>query len=199
MHILREVRRAILALAALTLLLGVVYPLAMTGLAQVLFPAQANGSLVVNQQGTVVGSVSIAQGFTKPGYFHPRPSAAGANGYDATASGASNLGPTNPKLVDAVQASATAYRTENQLAPDASVPVDAVTTSGSGLDPEISPANALLQAPRVARARNLPVDQIRTLIDRHTQGRTLGFLGELRVNVLELNLALDREAGAISP
>jgi K+-transporting ATPase ATPase C chain len=175
----------------LTVLLGIVYPLLMTGIAQVAFPNQANGSLVKDASGNVVGSALLAQAFTQPQYFHPRPSAAGANGYDATASGGSNLGPTNQKLIDTVQSNADAYRQDNGLASDAEVPVDAVTASASGLDPDISPANALLQVHRVAAARGLSDDQVRSMVNQYTEGRTLFVLGEPRVNVLKLNLALD--------
>lgn len=192
MNILQQTRIAFVMVIVLTVLTGIMYPLAITGVAQVIFPNQANGSLVANGAGTVVGSVLIAQEFSKPEYFHPRPSAAGQNGYDPTSSGGSNLAPTNPKLVQDVQARAEAYRKENGLTADASVPVDAVTTSGSGLDPDISVANALLQAPRVAKARGLTADQVRALVQQHVEGRTLGFLGDPRVNVLELNLALDQ-------
>jgi potassium-transporting ATPase KdpC subunit len=157
----------------------------------VLFASQANGSLVRDSSGTVVGSTLLAQGFSRPEYFHPRPSAAGSDGYDATSSGGSNFGPTNQKLIDSVKDRAVAYREENGLANDAPVPVDAVTQSASGLDPDISPANALIQAGRVAKARNLPEDQVRALVNQNTEGRTLFILGEPRVNVLRLNLALD--------
>jgi K+-transporting ATPase ATPase C chain len=175
----------------LTVILGIIYPAVMTGFAQVLFPHQANGSLVRDASGSVVGSTLLGQNFAKPEYFHPRPSAAGDNGYDPMSSGGSNLGPTNQKLIDSVRDRADAYRQENGLAPDAQLPVDAVTASGSGLDPEISPANAQLQVARVARERGLSDAQLRALVDRYTEGRTLGFLGEPRVNVLKLNLALD--------
>jgi len=186
-----HLRTAILMVVVLTILLGIIYPLVMTGIAQVLFPSQANGSLVRDTSGNVIGSAILGQNFTQPQYFHPRPSAAGSDGYDATASGGSNLGPTNQKLIDAVKDRTDAYRQENGLAADAPVPVDAVTTSASGLDPDISPANALLQANRVAQARGLSVDQVRSLVNQYTEGRTLFVLGEPRVNVLKLNLALD--------
>jgi K+-transporting ATPase ATPase C chain len=189
--VLQHTRTAVLMVVVLTVILGIVYPLLMTGLSQVLFNHQANGSLIRDRAGNVVGSALLAQNFAKPGYFHPRPSAAGSDGYDATASGGSNLGPTNQKLIDAVKDRRDAYRQENGLAADALVPVDAVTTSASGLDPDISPANALLQAARVAKARNMPEDQVRGMVNLYTEGRTFGILGEPRVNVLKLNLALD--------
>jgi len=194
MNITHQAVSAILMVVILILLVGVAYPFAITGIAQVLFPDQANGSLIRDKQGTVIGSSLIGQNFEAPQYFHPRPSAAGPNGYDATNSGGSNLGPTNQKLIDSVSERAAAYRQENGLAPDAAVPVDAVTTSGSGLDPEISPANALLQVSRVAKARGLAEADVRKLVDSHTKGPTLGIFGEPRVNVLELNLALDQGA-----
>jgi K+-transporting ATPase ATPase C chain len=175
----------------LTLLTGLIYPLAVTGLCQMLFRDQANGSLkTVN--GQVVGSSLIGQNFTKPEYFQPRPSAAGNDGYDGTASGGSNLGPTSQKLIDRVKASVDKFHKEN---PDYTgpLPADLVTASGSGLDPHISPASAVAQLDRVARARGLSRDQIRPLIGAHTEGRDLGFLGEPRVNVLLLNLDLDRQ------
>jgi potassium-transporting ATPase KdpC subunit len=189
--LLHHLRTAVLMTVVLTVLLGIVYPLIMTGIAQVVFPSQANGSLVKDSSGNVVGSALLAQAFTQPQYFHPRPSAAGSNGYDATASGGSNLGPTNQKLIDNVQSNADAYRQENGLAADAQVPVDAVTASASGLDPDISPANALLQVHRVATARGVSDDQVRAMVSQYTEGRTLFVLGEPRVNVLKLNLALD--------
>jgi K+-transporting ATPase ATPase C chain len=191
MQIATQARTAIVMVLALTLITGIVYPLVVTGIAQVVFPYQANGSLIVNSQGQVIGSELIGQNFSSPRYFHPRPSAAGSDGYDATASSASNLGPTNQKLINSVKERADTYRQTNGLAPNAPVPVDAVTASGSGLDPHISPANAALQVSRVAQARGLPEDRVRALVSQYTEGRTLGFLGEPRVNVLKLNLALD--------
>jgi K+-transporting ATPase ATPase C chain len=174
-----------------TALTGLLYPLVITGVAQTVFPGRADGSLL-ERDGRVVGSRLIGQAFSGPGYFHPRPSAAG-DGYDAMASGPSNLGPTNPKLLDAVRGRIAAYRSENRLRRDQRVPVDAVTASASGLDPHISPANARLQARRVARARRLDLGRVLALVAEHTHGRALGFLGEPGVNVLELNLGLDNE------
>ena len=185
----RQVVPAVLAFLALTVLTGLAYPLAMTGAAQVLFPNRADRSLI-KRDGKVVGSRLIGQNFSTPRYFHPRPSAAG-DGYDAMSSSASNLGPTNPDLIAEVRKRVAAYRSENGLPASSAVPVDAVTASGSGLDPHISKANARLQASRVARARGLSVADVLALVDEHTDGRSLGFLGEPAVNVLELNLALD--------
>jgi K+-transporting ATPase ATPase C chain len=184
----RQLFPALVAFVAFTVLTGIAYPLAVTGVAQIAFPGRAGGSLI-RHNGQVVGSRLIGQEFTGPRYFHPRPSAAG-EGYDAMASGPSNLGPTNPELLRLVRQRRAGYEAEN----GAEAPVDAVTASGSGLDPQISPANARLQAPRVARARGLALDEVLALVDRHTSGRSLGFLGESGVNVLELNLALDEQA-----
>ncbi|MBV9582686.1 MAG: potassium-transporting ATPase subunit KdpC [Chloroflexi bacterium] len=189
------VRTGVIITLVLTVVCGGVYPLVMTGLAQVLFANQANGTLVRDSGGNVVGSTLIAQNFTQPQYFHPRPSAAGSDGYDPTSSGASNLGPTNPMLQQTIADRASAYRQENGLSDDVPLPADAVTASASGLDPDISPANAQLQVARVGQARGLSNAQVQSLVDQHTQGRTLWILGEPRVNVLELNLALDAAAG----
>jgi len=178
---------ALLYTIATTVVLGIFYPLVVTGLAQVLFKDKANGQLI--QQGsTATGSRIIAQPFTGPQYFHPRPSAAGANGYAADNSSGSNLGPTNQKLVDRVKADVATLRAEN---PAQAVPIDLVTTSGSGLDPHITPAGAEFQMPRVARARGIDEKALATLVAEHTEPRQFGFLGEPRVNVVELNLALD--------
>jgi len=194
----------------LLLLVSGIYPLVVWGLSQAAFKHQANGSLITNAQGQVIGSELLAQGFTKPEYFHPRPSAAG-NGYDPTQSSGTNLGPTSDKLIngihkklangkddptnfDGVKDLAAAYRKDNGLASDTLVPVDAVTRSASGLDPHISPANAELQADRVAKARNTTGDTVRGLVKQNTRGRSLGFLGEPVVNVLTLNVALDKAA-----
>jgi K+-transporting ATPase ATPase C chain len=176
----------------LTVLTGLLYPGVVTGLCQALFPARANGSLVV-ANGHAIGSELIGQNFKKPEYFQPRPSAAGNDGYDPMASSASNLGPTNQKLADRVKDSVASFRKNN---PDYTgpIPADLVTASGSGLDPDISPASAEAQAARIAKARGVPVDQVRNLIASHTQGRDLGFMGDPRVNVLEINLALDQAA-----
>jgi K+-transporting ATPase ATPase C chain len=187
--LIRQLAPAVIAVLAFTVLCGIVYPLVVTAIAQVALHDKANGSLV-EVDGRVVGSSLIGQQFTAPGYFHPRPSAAGT-GYDGLASSASNLGPTNPNLLSSVEDRVAAYREENGLAAGQSVPVDAVTGSGSGLDPEISVANAKLQAARVAKARARPVGQVLALVDQHTTGREWGFLGEPGVNVLRLNLALD--------
>ncbi len=177
---------SILMTVVTTVLLGIVYPLVVTGLAQLIFPGKANGQLIA-RDGKIIGSRIIGQPFSGPGYFHSRPSAAGA-GYDAANSGGTNLGPTNKVLIARVEQDAAALQPEN---PNMPVPVDLVTTSASGLDPDLSIAGAEFQAPRIARERKLSLDEVRQLIGSHTQGRQLGFLGEPRVNVLELNLALD--------
>ena len=177
---------AVLMTLATTILLGLIYPLVVTALAQVLFPHQANGSLI-RRNGALVGSSLIGQGFSSPGYFHSRPSAAG-NGYDAANSGGTNLGPTSAKLIDRVKGDTELLLKEN---PGRQVPVELVTTSASGLDPDISPAAAEYQVPRIARTRQMSEDAVRQLVSQHTSNRQLGLLGEPRVNVLELNLALD--------
>lgn len=189
---------AILMTLVTTVLLGLVYPLAVTGIAQVVFPRQANGSLV-ERDGRVVGSSLIGQPFSSPGYFRSRPSAAGANGYNAdapgnsyTGSSGSNYGPTNAKLIDRVKADVEKMQAEN---PGTPVPVDLVTASASGLDPHISPAAAAFQVPRVATERGVGQDQIRQVVQAHTRGRQFGFLGEPTVNVLELNIDLDGKFG----
>ena len=205
---LRQLRPAVLSVLAMAIVLGGVYPLVITGIARAAFPWQANGSLV-EKDGQVVGSNLIGQSFTGPRYFHPRPSAAG-KGYDAANSGGTNLGPTSDKLIngvhkklpdgkddpgnfDGIKDLAAAYRKENKLAEDWPLPADAVTRSASGLDPDISVANAGLQVRRVAEARGVAEEVVRGLVARHTEPRTLGFLGEPRVKVLALNMALDSQ------
>ena len=199
---LREIRPAIVVLVALTFIGGLAYPLAMTGIAQILFPYQAQGSLI-DRNGTVIGSALIGQEFDSDKYFHGRPSATTttdpndstktiAAPYNAANSGASNLGPSNKALIDRVQGDIDKLKKEN---PAAAVPIDLVTTSASGLDPDISPEAALFQVPRIAKARNLPEDRVRQLVADHTEGRLFGLLGEPRVNVLQINLALDQLAG----
>ena len=198
---LKEIRPAIVLVVSLTLITGVVYPLAMTAIARAVFPKQSQGSLI-EREGRVVGSALIGQEFKGDGYFHGRPSATVAPDpgdptktvaapYNAANSGGSNLGPTNKALVERVQGELEKLKQENASTP---VPVDLVTTSASGLDPHISPAAAFFQVPRVAKARQMPEDRLRQLVDEHIEGRALGLLGEPRVNVLALNLALDREA-----
>jgi K+-transporting ATPase ATPase C chain len=198
---LREIRPAIVVLVALTLICGLGYPLAMTGIAEVIFPYQAQGSMI-ERDGHVVGSALIGQPFSSDKYFHGRPSATTAPDpndstktvaapYNALNSGGSNYGPSNKALIDRVQGDIDTLKKEN---PSATVPIDLVTTSASGLDPDVSPEGALFQVPRVAKVRNLPEDRVRQLVADHTQGRWLGLLGEARVNVLDLNLALDKLA-----
>jgi K+-transporting ATPase ATPase C chain len=185
---LSEIRPAIISTVLLTLLLGLGYPLAITGISELAFPYQANGSLVTNASGQVVGSALIAQGFAKDEYLHPRPSAAGSNGYDPTSSGGSNLGPLDPALAKRITGDAATLRasTGHQEIPD-----DAITTSGSGLDPDISPAYALLQADRIAKARGIDSEAVQQLISKHVEQPFLGFIGQPHVNVLMTNRALD--------
>jgi K+-transporting ATPase ATPase C chain len=192
-ELLQEVKVSVLATLALIVILCGVYPLVVWGIAQVAFPRQANGSLV-EIKGKIVGSGLLAQNFGGPQYFHPRPSAAGDVGYDGASSGGSNLGPLSQKLTDQVKERVDKYRRENNLPAATLVPADAVTASGSGLDPHISWRNAEIQAPRVAQARNLSMDKVKRLIQEVTEGPDLGFLGEPGVNVLRLNLALDAPA-----
>jgi K+-transporting ATPase ATPase C chain len=208
MEMLRQLRPALTSVLVLTVLTGIIFPAVVFGIGKVAFPWQANGSLI-RRNGHVVGSQLIGQSFSAPNYFHPRPSAAG-NGYDATSSGGTNLGPTSDKLIngihkklpdgkddpnnfDGIKDLAAAYRKENGLADSVALPADAVTRSASGLDPDISPANADLQVGRVAAARKLSQEAVRKLVSEHTIGPQLGILGEPRVNVLELNLALDKK------
>jgi K+-transporting ATPase ATPase C chain len=180
------------------LVTGIAYPLAATGLAQLLFPGRANGSIVTDEQGREVGSELIGQSFSSPAYFQPRPSAAGDKGWDATSSSASNLGPTSKKLQDRAKGDVERLSADN---PDAvgPIPAELVTTSGSGLDPHLSPAATLWQVPRVAKARHVAADRVRAVVLDHVEGRDLGFIGEPRVNVLRLNLALDRQFGRAEP
>jgi K+-transporting ATPase ATPase C chain len=187
----RQLVPALVAMLLFTVLCGIAYPLVITGASQVAFNDKADGSFV-RRNGEIVGSSLIGQNFSDPKYLWPRPSAAGATGYDGTASGGSNLGPTNPNLLDAVSQRADAYRQANGLSADQAVPVDAVTASGSGLDPHISVANARLQAQRVASARGIAVETVLQVIDDHTTDQAVNFLGERGVNVLNTNLALDQ-------
>jgi K+-transporting ATPase ATPase C chain len=189
--IIIEFGRSIVATVFFAVIVCGAYPLVIFGLGQVLFPHQANGSLMLDKSGTVRGSELLGQNFTSDKYFHPRPSAAGSNGYDPTASSGSNLGPTSSNLVNNITANIAAYRSDNNLATNAPVPADAVTESGSGLDPHISVANAELQIPRVAKVRGLSEAKVRALVEDNTSGRDLGLFGEPRVNVMTLNFALD--------
>lgn len=188
-NIITELRISLVATLSLAVILCGIYPLILWALSQGIFPDRANGSLVI-RKGTVIGSSLLAQGFTDPKYFHPRPSAAG-QGYDPINSGGSNLGPLSQKLIDGAKQRIAAYRAENNLSPDAPVPIDAVTASGSGLDPHISVQNALLQADRVAKARGMSRELLHKTIESQTEGRDLGLFGEPGVNVLKLNLDLD--------
>jgi K+-transporting ATPase ATPase C chain len=185
-----EIRGAVFATVMLAVVCCGFYPLVVFGVSQLLFPAKANGCLIIDSKGVIHGSTWLGQPFSGDKYFHPRPSAAG-NGYDPTSSGGSNLGPTSKKLADSIAQNIADYRSQNGLATNAPVPADAVTASGSGLDPHISPANADLQAPRVAKVRGLNVQDVRALIKQYTDNPSFGFLGEPGVNVLRLNLALD--------
>ena len=191
-NIFIEFIRSIAATLFFAVILCGLYPLVVFGVSQLLFPRQADGSLLVDRSGVVRGSALIAQNFTGAKYFHPRPSAAGANGFDATSSGGSNLGPTSSNLVANITQNIASYRTENALATNITVPADAVTASGSGLDPDISPANVELQIPRVAKAWGFSEERIRELVQQNTHGRDLGVFGEPRVNLITLNFALDQ-------
>ena len=186
-----QLRGAIVSTAVLGAVTCGAYPLLVTGISRTAFKDNADGSLIKDSSGQVIGSALLGQNFTGEKYFHPRPSAAGSNGYDAARSSGSNLGPTSQKLADQIKERVAAYRTTNGLAADQAVPADAVTASGSGLDPHISPANAELQATRVAKARNLPIEKVHELIRTHTDSPNLGILGDAGVHVLKLNLALD--------
>lgn len=185
-----QLRPALVSVGLFTLLTGLLFPAAITGIASVAFPHHAHGSLI-KQNGQIVGSELIGQAFSKPEYFHPRPSGAGSDGYDGASSSGTNLGPTNAKLTKSLMERVAAYRKTNGLEANAPVPADAVMTSASGLDPHISPENARLQVVRVAKARSKPIEEVQRLVDSHTAGRSLGVLGEPGVNVLTLNIALD--------
>lgn len=189
-----EIKTSVLLTVVFAVLLCGVYPVVVWACGQALFPAKANGSLIVDKDGTVRGSALLAQNFSSDKYFQPRASAAGT-GYDATSSGGTNFGPTSQKLSDSVKAAVAAYRTANGLAADAPVPADAVTSSASGLDPHISPANALIQSSRVAKARGLALEKVQEMVAQYTEGRDLGVFGEAGVNVLRLNVALDNTGG----
>jgi len=191
-NIFTEFGRSIVATIFFAIILCGLYPLVVFGVSQLLFPHQANGSLLVDQSGAVRGSALLAQNFTGAQYFHPRPSAAGANGFDATSSGGSNLGPTSSNLVANITQNIATYRSDNNLATNAPVPADAATASASGLDPHISVANAEIQIPRVAKARGISEVRVRELVKQNTSGRDLGLFGEPRVNVMTLNFALDQ-------
>lgn len=190
-NIFTEFGRSLVATLFFAVILCGLYPLIVFGISQLLFPNQANGSLLVDKSGAVRGSALLAQNFAGAGYFHPRPSAAGANGYDATSSSGSNLGPTSSNLVANITQNIATYRSDNNMPTNAPVPADAVTESGSGLDPDISPENAGLQIPRVARARGISEDRVLELVKQNTAGRDLGIWGEPRVNIMTLNFALD--------
>jgi K+-transporting ATPase ATPase C chain len=191
-NLFAEFGRSIVATLFFAVILCGVYPLVVFGAGQLLFPHQANGSLLMDKSGAIRGSALLAQNFTGVQYFHPRPSAAGANGFDATSSSGSNLGPTSTNLVAAIAQRISDYRTENNLATNAPVPADAVTASGSGLDPHITQANAEIQIARVAKARGISEEQLRKLVQQNTSGRDLGLFGEPRVNLMTLNFALDQ-------
>jgi potassium-transporting ATPase KdpC subunit len=187
-----QIRSTVISILILTVILGIIYPFLVCGIGTLFFPHHAKGALVRNEHKQIIGSKFIGQNFTSPKYFHPRPSYAG-DGYDAMASGASNLAPTSKALLDIVQERILAYKDENSISPSEQLPVDAVTASGSGLDPHISLKNAMYQAPRIANARNISIDRINDLINKMTIGRFLGLFGEPHVNVLMLNLKLDQE------